>query len=300
MEHKKKKLTVDEQVQHMKSLGIKFELVTEEEAKKYLSDDTYFFKIKAYAKNYDKNKDGKYTHLDFGYLKELSLLDVKLRNLVLSLCLQLEHFLKVEINRHICLNEKENGYNIIEEYRKTAFYQRQKLEGKPRSHYNEDLIEKYENDYAIWNFMEVMSFGELIELYKCYFSIYEEKKEKLYDLLFCAKHLRNACAHNNCILNNIRKATNKTNVSLMSSVNNNTPLSARQTNTQCKKVLVNDFVSLLYCVSKVVLAQNNRNRIKKELSDFIERTKKNITYFKTNSEILSLLVFFEGVVKLVK
>ena len=73
MEHKKKKLSIDEQIEHMKNIGIKFNLVSEEQAKAYLENDTYFFKIKAYAKNYDKNKEGKYTNLDFGYLKELSL-----------------------------------------------------------------------------------------------------------------------------------------------------------------------------------------------------------------------------------
>ena len=301
MEHKKKKLSIDEQIEHMKNLGIKFNLVSEEQAKAYLENDTYFFKIKAYAKNYDKNKEGKYTNLDFGYLKELSLLDVWLRNLVLFLCLQLEHYLKVEINRHICQNEKEDGYNIIEEYKKSDFYKRRNAsEGKAKSHYNEDIVEKYKNDYAIWNFMEIMSFGELIELYKCYFSIYEEKKEKLYDYLFCAKHLRNACAHNNCILNNVRKMTKKTNVALLSYVNANSNLSSKTINTQCKKVIVNDFVSLLYCVSKLVLPLNNRTRIKQELEKFVERTKEHITYFKSNSDILSLLVFFEGVIQIVK
>ncbi len=296
----KKKLTIDEQIQHMKNLGIKFNIVTEEDARKYLENDTYFFKIKAYAKNYDKNKEGKYTNLDFGYLKELSLLDARLRKLVLSLCLQLEHFLKVEINKHVCQNDKEDGYKIIENYKNTSYYTRRTAKEKLKSHYNEDLIEKYENDYAIWNFMEILSFGELIELYRCYFSMYEEKKEKLYNLLFCAKHLRNACAHNNCILNNIRKLASKTNVSLLSSVNLNTTMSSKKINTQCRKMFVNDFVSLLYCVSKVVLPINNRNRIKKELQDFVERTKENITYFKTNSEILSLLIFFEGVISIVK
>lgn len=300
MDHKKKKLSIDEQVEHMKKLGIKFNIVTEEEAKKYLENDTYFFKIKAYAKNYDKNKEGKYTNLDFGYLKELSLLDVQLRNLVLFLCLHLEHYLKVEINKHLCQNEKEDGYLIIEKYKDTEFYNRRILEKKPRSHYNEDLIDKYENDYAIWNFMEVISFGELIELYKCYFSIYDVKKEKLYDLLFCAKHLRNACAHNNCILNNIRKAVKKVNNPILSALNLNTSLSSRAINTQCKKMIVNDFVSLLYCVSKIDLPTNNKERIQKELEKFVNRTKENITYFKTNSEILSLLVFFEGLVQFVK
>ena len=66
----------------------------------------------------------------------------------------------------------------------------------------------------------------------------------------------------------------------------------------CTEESINDFVSLLYCVSKIVVPQNNRNRIKQELENFIARTKENIIFFKTNSEILSLLIFFEGVIKI--
>jgi hypothetical protein len=72
---RKEKLSIDEQIQHMEESGIGFTIVDKESAKEFLRSNTYYFKLKAYAKNYDKyqfgeNKD-KYINLEFAYLKDL-------------------------------------------------------------------------------------------------------------------------------------------------------------------------------------------------------------------------------------
>ena len=118
----KPKLSISQQVAHMIDLGINFNIVTKEEAEKYLLDNTYFFKIKSFAKNYNKNSENKYVNLEFASLKELAILDMHLRNLILLLCLQIEHFLKVDLNKHLCNNDKENGYTIIKSFQKSDFY----------------------------------------------------------------------------------------------------------------------------------------------------------------------------------
>jgi hypothetical protein len=69
---RKRKLTIDEQIDYMKNKsGIKFNIVSEEEAKNFLTKNTYYFKIKAYAKNYEKYQEGenagKYINLEFAY-----------------------------------------------------------------------------------------------------------------------------------------------------------------------------------------------------------------------------------------
>ena len=295
---KKSKLTIKEQIQHLEDAGVKFNLVSKEEAEEYLYANTYFFKLKAYDKNYSKNAFGKYVNLDFGYLKELAIIDMHFRKLVLSICLQVEHFLKVDINKHFSLNETEDGYNIVKEFTESSFYQSSGgFDRKLKSHYNEDLIAKYNGEYALWNVMEIISFGELIELYKFYFDKYEPKKAKMHNLLYSAKHLRNACAHNNCIINNINKQI-EMNKFLVNLLNKKTNLSSEVIHKKCSKVIVNDFVSLLYCYSQVVTSLGVKERIKIELDEFIERTKRNITYFKTNSEILSLFNFFETIIEI--
>lgn len=43
---KKPKLNVDRQLEYMKSQGISFRIITEEKAKVFLTDNTYYFNIK--------------------------------------------------------------------------------------------------------------------------------------------------------------------------------------------------------------------------------------------------------------
>ena len=76
----------------------------EKTAARFLSDRNYLFKLKAFAKNYEKcfkdgDRKGRYIRLEFAYLVELSRIDRQLRDLVLHLTLDIEHYLKVRINR---------------------------------------------------------------------------------------------------------------------------------------------------------------------------------------------------------
>lgn len=50
----KRKLSVEEQIEDLKSKNVKFELCTEEEAKIFLTYNNYYFKLKSYAHNYDR------------------------------------------------------------------------------------------------------------------------------------------------------------------------------------------------------------------------------------------------------
>ena len=54
----------------MKSSGVKFNIVTEEDAREFLLDSTYYFKLKAFQKNYNKKQNGDYINLEFAYLKD--------------------------------------------------------------------------------------------------------------------------------------------------------------------------------------------------------------------------------------
>ena len=76
----------------MKAQGIRFSVMTEEDAAKYLEINTYYFKIKVYAKLYEKYTDkadsdryGKYIDLDFAYLRDLATIDSYLRKTILRL-----------------------------------------------------------------------------------------------------------------------------------------------------------------------------------------------------------------------
>ena len=58
LEHKKRKLKFEEQIAHMRDQkGIGFSIINEEEAMDFLSYHNYYFRIKAYAKNYEQYSD---------------------------------------------------------------------------------------------------------------------------------------------------------------------------------------------------------------------------------------------------
>ena len=108
------KLTIEQQVEHLKKKGVKFELCSEEQAVSFLKNSTFFFKVKAFDKNYTVNpQNGQYLNLDFAYLMELSTLDMHVRRLILHATLDIEHYLKVWLIREISEDPSEDGYDIV-------------------------------------------------------------------------------------------------------------------------------------------------------------------------------------------
>lgn len=97
--HDKPLLTVEQQIAHMKAKGITFELCTEEDAAQHLRTKCQLFRVYAYRKLFPKHvgglRDGQYANLDFDHMKELSNLDRKLRDVLLPMTLDVEHFAKL-------------------------------------------------------------------------------------------------------------------------------------------------------------------------------------------------------------
>ena len=71
-----------------------------------------------------------------------------------------------------------------------------------------DIIAKYEDAFPLWAFIEIVPFGRLVAFYGFYADRFSDKsmKDTFYRLLTC-KEIRNASAHNNCILNNLKAKT---------------------------------------------------------------------------------------------
>lgn len=56
---------------------------------------------------------------------------------------------------------------------------------------------------SVWNIVELLSFGNFMELYKLYYQMYPSFNYS--DYLKSIKFIRNAAAHNNCILSTLKK-----------------------------------------------------------------------------------------------
>lgn len=107
-----------QQVRHLKDRGVRFELTDEREAERFLRESNFFFKVKAFAKCFSRYTNpgsehfGSYINLDFAHLAELTRLDHHLRETVLSLTLDIEHYMKVELNRMI-MDAGDDPYELM-------------------------------------------------------------------------------------------------------------------------------------------------------------------------------------------
>lgn len=216
----KPKLSYIQQIDHLKRKGVQFHKMSENEALHYLQYNNDFFKLKSYRKNFNKDlsKD-KYVHLDFAYLIDLAIIDTRLRMIIAELSLNVEHFSKVDLLQKVTLNQDEDGYSIVDDYIKnlsadnlsTLKYELRRSLNSPYCH---DLYKAYRNHMPIWVFVELISFGSYIYFYLfCADRFHDRYMRDTAYLLKKVKTIRNAAAHNNCIINNLKRKDNPHNPS---------------------------------------------------------------------------------------
>ena len=120
IDQKKHLLTTEKQIEHLKSKGIAFDLVSEKDAFSYLQNESHFFKLIAYRKNYQKyeygDHAGQYIHLElFGDLEDLTEIDRFLRSVLLQLSLDVEYYAKMKIFK-VIEEHHEDGYQIVVDF----------------------------------------------------------------------------------------------------------------------------------------------------------------------------------------
>ena len=211
-QHAKPLLTVKEQIAHLKAKGVTFDLCTADEAAAYLSGKCQFFKVAAYRKLFSNHENGErmgcYIGLDFAHLKLLAGIDRRLRDTLLHMTLDAEHFasanLLTEAEAH-----GEDGYAIMADYMESVSPSRRRyieneLDIRSNDIYCGAVIRKYRNDMPIWAFCEVVSFGTFIGLMKFCAERWNDRRILAnHYLLKKTKSVRNACAHSQCVLNDL-------------------------------------------------------------------------------------------------
>lgn len=287
----------------MKEKGIDFEGYTDNDSVSYLNEKNYYMKLASYRKNYDiflsGSKEGQYIDLKFKYLVELSTIDMHCRYLILKMCLDIEHSLRVKLLNLIENNDKEDGYNIVNEYekkyKKSYDYMIQKFSRMKDSSFSFDLVSKYNSQFPIWVLVELISFGDLLKFCDLYnhlysYSIYDNK------ILNNIREIRNAAAHSCCLIDNL-KSKNLVGKSYTISCINDFLLSiegiSKLTRTKkMKNKTINCFISLIYGYNEIVLSEDVKKHRFNELMNLFEiRMKENKEYFKTNSVITSTYRF---------
>lgn len=260
-------LKTEQLIDKLKSKGITFKLYSEEDAIKFLNQHNYYVKLTAYKTNFSKHNN-KYVGLDFMALKDLSTIDMYLKQWILNASLSVEHSFKVNILKDI----QEKGldeFDIVANYLKKYPKILDEIEFRRNTSYVKNLLSKYNHPkYPIWVYLEVIPFGEFVNFYKYYCNecFYGEFSS---DLLYNVRNIRNASAHNNCVIHDLANKNGFYKYELVDILDSLLPNIKRRTiQDRLKNNSVQDFISLLIAVDRVIKSD--------ELKDYYLNNIKNL------------------------
>lgn len=237
-----------------------------------------------------------------------------IRKIILELCLDVEHYLKVRLINDLSNNSEEDGYNIVSLF--LQYHPNAESDIKNKAHkysFCSDLAEKHLDEYeepkelAVWNIVELFSFGNFMELYELYYQTYQSFNYT--DYLKSIKFVRNAAAHNNCILSTLKLSNSEKKFSKtkkMANILGKIPEFQKLNNRDAmmKKPVIHDFVALLFVyndILKVSATKEVRNNKMQELYDLFcsdnGRIKKNKFYFDKNPYIKDAYYFVCNIIE---
>ena len=283
-------LTPEEQIEHLKNKGITFAHYPESDAKHFLEEHTYLTKISAYRKNYSKHpageKAGQYINLDFGYLVELSTIDMHLRYLIITLCLNIEHALKISLLNAALDSPDEDGYSIVQHFLNRTPSFKETTERKMQQSYCRDLYFNNESNLNMWVLFEVLSFGDLIRFYKFYYEVHSDQVPPIDKrLLENVRNLRNACAHSNCLIADLNHKAD-TNQTLSNYMAQLPWLPKTLRKKYLRKQFTQDFTAFLIAHKILVKSEGIHSSTRKAIRQlFFQRMLRHRDYFDKNDII---------------
>ena len=309
-------LSIDEQIAQLKEKGVTFDLCSEEEAKGYLADRTYYFKIRSFRTLYDKRvggeRDGQYINLDFGPLRALASLDRDLRYALLPLTLDVEHAAKTKLIRVVTELEGEDGYGVCADYMASLNKdERNRRRGDVAmlkyDLYCRDLLLKYGKDPAkmpAWVLLELFSFGSIAGFYLfCAKRWGDKAMEDEHYMLRQAQFIRNACAHSSNMVNGFRfvpevvenaDEEEEEKIATNDSVGQalaKTGLSHRVRTSKMKNPRLKQIATLMYLHSRLITEGTSRRRAIADMQALKASMTKSLETLSANDIVRSSLTF---------
>lgn len=300
------------QVEHLRSKGVKFNLMTQSEAEDYLARNSNYFRLRAYRTGFPKVPEGKrkgeYVNLDFKMLVDLSIVDMLLRYEMLPIVLDIEHFSKVKLLNAIEMHG-EDGYEIVHDFIRSydavspAGDVSNSLEDEIRrlgkSPYLSGLVARYcDFAYPAWVFIEIITFGTFIYFYKfCAERFNDREMRDYFYLLQSVRTLRNACAHNSCILNDLVSGSPmyKARYAVTRALGSVPGVSAAMRKSRMNNDRMQEIATALY-VHHIVASEGVKTHRGESLRQFKERMNRHVDYYQGNYQILSSFDFLGKVI----
>lgn len=305
------KLDYEQQISHLCNRGVTFNHISKDDALVYLKDKNSFFRLKSYCKNFDFNeKTKKYVNLDFAYLVDLATIDMHLRRVMIDISLLIEHYLKMELSSTINLDPHEDGVCIVENFFISYPKVKDMLYRSKSSLGSGDILNKYLDKIAYWHLLELLTFGQFANFYRFYFKSKGIRNKNL-AYLNSIQSIRNASAHNVCLLNSIRKPYKvyklEEGVLVENVLYKNSELTSyisklgynRETReTMLGNPIVHDFLSSILLFSKICKEDKSKQYISNKITDlFNVRMVKNSLYYQKNKKIIDTYKFTNKVIE---
>lgn len=291
--------------------GIRFDLMNEEAAEKYLLDINNYLRTASYRVNYPKHSNGinqgKYINLDFEYLRELSAIDLQVRHAALQMCLDVEHGLKVKILKAIETDHDEDGYSIVKDFLDKNQHMLKGIAGTSGSPFTKDLMYNYltfqdvaipnapgktrriitgYDECPVWVLFEFITFGDFVQFYEFYC-----KRKQLKGLsiqtLNTVKSLRNGCAHNNCILANLKAGRTSPSTEITKKVSTLNNITSSQAKKKLSVRPLFELACLLHAYKYAMSDNDDRKSLNSLAVVLYERAMLHKDYYESNETIAS-------------
>lgn len=312
--NKKNMMKVCELIPHLKEKNIKFDITSEVDAENYLRTNNNYYNLVSFRQNFERATSGyntgKYLDLDFAYLQDLSIIDYRLRVLLFDMTINIEHYLKIKILNDIENVDEEDGYRIVNLYLKNDYLTKKKVHNsifnKIGSDHYKEIVDKYDldkdkllEDIPIWVFLEIITFGELVNFYNFYSKEYNDKfaKHSIYILRDIIR-LRNAVAHNNYILNNLSISDNSYPPSTaVTSFLSECGIEREMRKRKLSNSRIRQITYTLYYFNVIVTSDGIRKNVCEKLNKLMfNRIKVNSSYYNNNGLLISVYVYFSKII----
>lgn len=310
-------MKISEMVPYLKLKNIKFEECSEEDAEKYLRENNNYYNVTAYKNNFIKYQfgelQGKYIDLDFAYLKDLSIIDYRTRTVLFKMIIDIEHYLKIRILNTIENIPEENGYNIV-----NLYMEKDQQDEKQPNRVRDSILKKVSNDYykkifskydldkdkkleniPVWEFLEIITFGELINFFDFFTKTYSLDDNKYIFILREINKLRNAVAHNSCVLSELDKKDNTHGAdTLVINYLKECGIGKENRNNKLKNSRIRQITYTLYMFNIIVSSEGVKGNVKHEVSKlFYGRIILNRKYYNNNGLLKSIYEYFEKIIE---
>lgn len=312
--HTRTMLSVSQQIERLKEKGVTFDHYGEERAAGYLRDGNNYLRAQSYRVLYPRQSEGPdvgaYINLDFADLVSLSSLDRQLRETFLAMSIDVEHFAKMKLLR-LMEDKGEDGYSMLDDFYASLNHAgRNAIQGSfnMRSRADEghdvyvgDLIAHTRQDMPVWVFLEVIDFGLFLTFYKFCAERWDDGTMlQEHYALKSVKALRNATAHNHCIVNGFVQSAEAAGYSTPEVITNALN-EAGMGRTKARRAKLSNLrmaqiAATLWCVNSFCTRESTVRRHAERMRWLRDAYEGNIDRYALNSSLVS---FFDFLWKLV-